>query len=114
MPGETNNILINGFPSIEAGRRCEAAKIAACKAKRGKKAKTKCKKKWEEGLAVFMRTKGKDICDTQGQQGNPGCRERKKYNPKKTKYKDACEDLRRGKIKPNAADYNEVVEACKG
>ena len=116
MPGETNNILINGFPSIEAGRRCEAVNIAACKEEKKGKARQKCKMKWDAGLAVFMRTKEKDICDTQGQQGNPSCRERKKYTPqdRPRSNDNSCEELRRGKINPNAAHYNKLVENCKG
>jgi hypothetical protein len=43
----------NAAQFIEAKARCDAAKIAACKGKKGTK-KAKCKKTWEAGLRVFL------------------------------------------------------------
>ena len=50
---EAENMFANQQPYLEAKARCDAAKKAACKGKKGKK-KAKCKKTWEAGLGVFL------------------------------------------------------------
>jgi hypothetical protein len=114
LPGERDNVYRTGFPSSKAMAMCEGAKIAACKGKNGKK-KQKCKKEWAKGLELFLSysNKGANIrsnahCIRTGDDGQ--CME----DPKPPVVKDVCDKLRRGKIKPNAANYQQLVEACKG
>jgi hypothetical protein len=53
MPIELKHLQQGMLPSGEAVARCEGAKIAACKGKKGK-----AKKKWVRGKEDYMRTKG--------------------------------------------------------
>ena len=123
LPGERDNVYRTGFPSSKAMAMCEGAKIAACKGKNGKK-KRRCTIEWSKGLEVYLAVGKSQVCrassgncDIEGRascyRGFDGnCLDLSKKDPREKK--DVCDKLRRGKIKPNAANYQQLVEACKG
>jgi hypothetical protein len=121
LPGEINNILRTGFPSSKAMAMCEGAKIAACKGKKGRK-KKKCIFEWAKCLEVFLSTTARVDAGAHSELSAPGgprtkCNrgfDGKCLDIQQPEVTDVCEELRRGKIKPNAAHYSVVVEACKG
>jgi hypothetical protein len=118
LPGEKDNIYRTGFPSSKAMAMCEGAKIAACKGKNGKK-KQKCKKEWAKGLEVFLSYANAGPGNELQAPGGPMARCRRGFDgkcmedPKPPVVKDVCDKLRRGKIKPNAANYRKIVQLCK-